>query len=54
MGMGLLLGALCLRALKRQNIKVVGYGLDYNEHLRTLPYVGVLSPAGIARYAEKK
>ena len=23
---------------------VVGYGLDYNEHYRNLPYVGVLSP----------
>ncbi len=23
---------------------VVGYGLDYNEHFRNLPYVGVLSP----------
>ena len=24
---------------------VVGYGLDYNEHYRSLPYVGVLKPA---------
>lgn len=24
---------------------VVGYGLDYNEHFRNLPYVGVLSPS---------
>ncbi len=24
---------------------VVGYGLDYNEHYRNLPYVGVLNPA---------
>jgi hypoxanthine phosphoribosyltransferase len=23
---------------------VVGYGLDFAEHLRTLPYVGVLKP----------
>jgi hypoxanthine phosphoribosyltransferase len=23
---------------------VVGYGLDYNEHYRNLPYVGVLKP----------
>ena len=23
---------------------VVGYGLDYNEHFRNLPYVGVLKP----------
>lgn len=23
---------------------VVGYGLDYNEHYRTLPYIGVLKP----------
>lgn len=24
---------------------VVGYGLDYNEHYRNLPYIGVLDPA---------
>ena len=24
---------------------VVGYGLDYNEHFRNLPYVGILSPS---------
>ena len=24
---------------------VVGYGLDFNEHYRNLPYVGVLKPA---------
>lgn len=23
---------------------VVGYGLDYNEHYRNLPYIGVLKP----------
>jgi hypoxanthine phosphoribosyltransferase len=23
---------------------VVGYGLDYNEHYRNLPYVGILKP----------
>lgn len=23
---------------------VVGYGLDYNEHYRSLPYIGVLRP----------
>ena len=26
------------------NAFVVGYGLDYNEHYRNLPYVGVLEP----------
>lgn len=33
---------------------VVGYGLDYNENFRTLPFIGVLSPEAIAQYAEKK
>ncbi|HEY8901864.1 MAG TPA: hypoxanthine phosphoribosyltransferase [Chthoniobacterales bacterium] len=28
---------------------VVGYGLDYNEHYRNLPFVGVLNEAAIAR-----
>ena len=23
---------------------VVGYGLDYNEHYRNLPYIGILKP----------
>jgi hypoxanthine phosphoribosyltransferase len=32
---------------------VVGYGLDYNEHYRNLPYVGVLTPEAIERYACK-
>jgi hypoxanthine-guanine phosphoribosyltransferase len=22
----------------------VGYGLDYNEHYRNLPYIGILKP----------
>ena len=25
-------------------LKVVGYGLDYDEHYRNLPYVGILKP----------
>lgn len=30
---------------------VVGYGLDYNEHYRNLPYIGILNQEGIRRYA---
>jgi hypoxanthine phosphoribosyltransferase len=30
---------------------VVGYGLDYNERYRNLPYIGVLNEEGIRRYA---
>lgn len=30
---------------------VVGYGLDYNEHYRNLPYIGVLKEEAIRRYA---
>ena len=29
---------------------IVGYGLDYNEYFRTLPYVAALSEHGIAKY----
>jgi len=28
---------------------VVGYGLDFNENYRNLPYIGVLKPALYAR-----
>lgn len=31
---------------------VVGYGLDYNEKFRNLPYIGIISDEAIARYAE--
>ena len=30
------------------NVFVVGYGLDYNERYRNLPYVGILKPAAYA------
>lgn len=30
---------------------VVGYGLDYNERFRNLPYIGVLTPEAINKYA---
>ncbi|MFA7345120.1 MAG: hypoxanthine phosphoribosyltransferase [Terrimicrobiaceae bacterium] len=30
---------------------VVGYGLDYNERYRNLPFIGVLNEEGIRRYA---
>ena len=30
---------------------VVGYGLDYMERFRNLPYVGVVSDEAIAKYA---
>ena len=32
---------------------VVGYGLDYMERFRNLPYVGVISEEAIAKYAPK-
>ncbi|MBC8494596.1 hypothetical protein H8D36_00410 [archaeon] len=32
---------------------VVGYGLDYNEHLREIGHLCVLSEAGIKKYAQK-
>ena len=28
----------------RSRTNVVGYGLDYDEHYRNLPYVGILKP----------
>lgn len=31
---------------------VVGYGLDYMERFRNLPYIGVITDAAIARYAQ--
>lgn len=31
---------------------VVGYGLDYNEHFRNLPYVGVPTDEAVAKYAK--
>jgi hypoxanthine-guanine phosphoribosyltransferase len=30
---------------------VVGYGLDYNEQYRNLPYIGVLKEEAIKRHA---
>ena len=30
---------------------VVGYGLDYNEQFRNLPYIGIISEAGIKNFA---
>eukprot|EP01084_Bolivina_argentea_P312686 541363_1 len=27
-----------------ENVFVVGYGMDYNQHYRSLPYIGVLKP----------
>jgi hypoxanthine-guanine phosphoribosyltransferase len=30
---------------------VVGYGLDYNEQYRNLPYIGVLKEEAIRRHA---
>jgi hypoxanthine phosphoribosyltransferase len=30
---------------------VVGYGLDYNEQYRNLPYIGVLKEEAIQRHA---
>ncbi len=32
---------------------VVGYGLDYMERFRNLPYIGVISDQAIAKYAPK-
>jgi hypoxanthine phosphoribosyltransferase len=35
-------------AFKIPNEFVVGYGLDYNDHYRNLPYLAVLEPNEIA------
>ena len=32
---------------------VVGYGLDYNDYYRNLPYIATLRPQAIRRHAEK-
>lgn len=34
-----------------ENKFVIGYGLDYLEHYRNVPYIGVLTPAAIERAA---
>jgi hypoxanthine phosphoribosyltransferase len=32
---------------------IVGYGLDYNEQYRNLPFVGVLKPEAIKKWQKK-
>ena len=34
------------RGFEIENLFVVGYGLDYDERFRNLPYVGVWEPGG--------
>ena len=43
-GMTCVTGANELNGITLTKGHVVGYGLDYNEHYRNLPYVGILKP----------
>lgn len=33
---------------------IIGYNLDYNQEYRGLPFIGVISPIGIAKYAKEE